>query len=88
ILTCPDDDPVVYTALAGAADVICTVDRHFYEPNVLQFCSRFGIRIMDDVELLTPCPSPGDLTARHTAQPGCLQRRRTTCQVRRSYRSL
>jgi predicted nucleic acid-binding protein len=52
ILKCPDDDPVVYTALAGAADVICTVDRHFYEPNVLQFCSRYGIRIMDDVELL------------------------------------
>jgi putative PIN family toxin of toxin-antitoxin system len=52
VLKCPDDDPVVYTALAGAADVICTVDRHFYEPNVLQFCSRYGIRIMDDVELL------------------------------------
>src|ERR1035438_6648781 len=42
ILKCSDDDPVVYTALAGAADVICTVDRHFYEPNVLQFCSRYG----------------------------------------------
>jgi putative PIN family toxin of toxin-antitoxin system len=52
VLKCPDDDPVVYTALAGAADVICTVDRHFYEPNVLEFCSRYGIRIMDDVELL------------------------------------
>ena len=48
----PDDDPVIYTALAGAADVICTVDRHFYEPGVLGFCSRYGIRIMDDVELL------------------------------------
>src|ERR1035438_2035098 len=33
ILKCPDDAPVVYTALAGAADGICTVDRHFYEPN-------------------------------------------------------
>jgi hypothetical protein len=52
VLKCPDDDPVVYTALAGAADVTCTVDRHFYEPNVLEFCSRYGIQVMDDVELL------------------------------------
>jgi predicted nucleic acid-binding protein len=38
VLNDPDDDPVVYTALAGGADVICTVDRHFYEPNVPAFC--------------------------------------------------
>jgi putative PIN family toxin of toxin-antitoxin system len=47
-----DDDPVVYTVVAGQADVICTVDRHFYEPDVLAFCSRRGIRVMSDVELL------------------------------------
>jgi putative PIN family toxin of toxin-antitoxin system len=52
ILKCPDDDPVIYTALAGEADVICTGDRHFYEPNVLEFCSRYGIRVIDDVALL------------------------------------
>ena len=27
--------PIVYTALAGQADILCTVDKHFYEPNVL-----------------------------------------------------
>ncbi|MFN0167769.1 MAG: putative toxin-antitoxin system toxin component, PIN family [Bryobacteraceae bacterium] len=47
-----DDDPVIYTALAGGADVICTVDRHFYEPDVLAFCSRQGIQLMTEVELL------------------------------------
>jgi putative PIN family toxin of toxin-antitoxin system len=52
VLEDPDDDPVVYTAVAGAADVICTVDRHFYAPNVLAFCSRRGIQVMDDVTLL------------------------------------
>lgn len=52
VLKDPDDDPVLYTALAGQADVICTVDKHFYEIPVLSFCSRYGIRLMNDVELL------------------------------------
>src|SRR5882672_3231631 len=52
ILKDPNDDPVVYAALAGAADVICTLDRHFFEPNVLSFCSKYGISVMDDLELL------------------------------------
>lgn len=46
------DDPIVYTALAGQADVLCTGDKHFYEPNVLAFCSRYRIRLMGEVELL------------------------------------
>jgi predicted nucleic acid-binding protein len=48
----PNDDPVVYTALVGQADVLCTVDRHFYDPSVLSFCARYGFQIMTDVELL------------------------------------
>ena len=42
---------------------IWDVDKHFFEPNVLSFCSRYRIRVMTDVELLrllrqlTP-PSP------------------------------
>jgi hypothetical protein len=32
--------------------VLCTVDKHFYEPNVLAFCARHGIQLMTDVELL------------------------------------
>ena len=47
-----DDDPVIYTALAGRADVLCTVDKHFFAPAVLSFCSRYGIRIQTDVDLV------------------------------------
>jgi putative PIN family toxin of toxin-antitoxin system len=52
VLKDPNDDPVVYTAVAGQADILCTVDKHFYEQSVLSFCSRNGIRLMGDVELL------------------------------------
>ena len=52
VLKDSNDDPIVYTALAGHADILCTVDKHFYEPNVLSFCVRHRIRIMTDVELL------------------------------------
>jgi putative PIN family toxin of toxin-antitoxin system len=46
------DDPVVYTAVAGKADVLCTRDAHFYEDSVKSFCTQNNIAIMDDVELL------------------------------------
>lgn len=52
VLRDPKDDPVVYTAIAAQAEVLCTVDRHFYEPNVVAFCSRHQIRLMSDLELL------------------------------------
>jgi putative PIN family toxin of toxin-antitoxin system len=52
VLRDPNDDPIIYTALAGRADILCTVDNHFYDPNVLSFCSRHGIRLMSDLELL------------------------------------
>jgi uncharacterized protein len=48
----PNDDPVVYTAVVGRADVLCTLDRDFYAPEVLAFCRERGIDIVDDVELL------------------------------------
>lgn len=49
----PDDDPVVATALSGRAEVICTTDRHFGDPQVRAFCQAYGIRIMNDAELLS-----------------------------------
>ncbi|HEY3454768.1 MAG TPA: putative toxin-antitoxin system toxin component, PIN family [Bryobacteraceae bacterium] len=52
VLADPNDDPVVYTAIAGRCDILCALDRHFYIPQVLSFCSGRGIRIMDDVALL------------------------------------
>src|SRR5258708_1011266 len=48
----PNDDPIVHTALAGQADVLCSGDKHFYGPSVLSFCSRYRIRLMSEVELL------------------------------------
>ena len=47
-----DDDPIVYTAVTGRADVLCTLDAHFHEDSVQSFCAQQGIKIMDDVELL------------------------------------
>ena len=48
----PNDDPVVYTAVAGRADVLCAMDRDFYSPEVITFCRERNIEIMNDVELL------------------------------------
>jgi len=52
VLNDPNDDPVVYTAIHGKADVLCTLDRHFYDPEVVAFCRRRGVSVMDDLELL------------------------------------
>ncbi|MGD1104632.1 MAG: hypothetical protein ABSA59_21525 [Terriglobia bacterium] len=34
--------PKVYTAIDGKADVLCTLDRDFYEPEVVAFCQQRG----------------------------------------------
>ena len=49
----PDDDLVVATAVAGRADVICTLDRHFYHDIVRDYCRQRMIEIMNDVQLLS-----------------------------------
>jgi putative PIN family toxin of toxin-antitoxin system len=46
------DKAVLGTAIAGHADVLCTMDRHFYDAKVIAFAAQHGIRIMNDVELL------------------------------------
>lgn len=48
----PQDDPILATAIAGQADVLCTLDRHFGHPEVLGFCAAHSLRVMTDVELL------------------------------------
>ena len=52
VLNDPNDDPVIYTAVVAHADVICTRDRDFYQPAVLEFCRMRNIRIVADVDLL------------------------------------
>ena len=47
------DDPIVHTAVAGAADVLCTRDRHLYDSAVTEYCRIRGIEVIDDIELLS-----------------------------------
>lgn len=48
----PDDDVVLYTAVTGHANVLCTCDTGFWEDEALAFCAAHGIEVMTDVELL------------------------------------
>ena len=48
----PDDDVIVATALAGRAQVLCTLDRHFFQSNVTKFCRDHDIEVLTDVALL------------------------------------
>lgn len=48
----PDDDPIVATAEAGKADVLCTLDRHLHRPDVVDYCRHQAVDVLTDVELL------------------------------------
>ena len=53
VLSDPADDPVLYTAADGRADILCTRNiRHFAAPQVRVFCLERGIRVMTDVDAL------------------------------------
>jgi putative PIN family toxin of toxin-antitoxin system len=52
VLNDPKDDPVVYTAVGAGADVLCARDRDFYARNVIGFCHRYKIDVMDEIRLL------------------------------------
>jgi putative PIN family toxin of toxin-antitoxin system len=47
-----NDILILQTALAGEADVICTIDRDFYEPPAAVFLARRGIAVVTDVQLM------------------------------------
>ena len=49
----PADDPIVHTAVIGQADVLCTLNRHFYHSAVIHYCQERGIVITNDVKLLS-----------------------------------
>jgi putative PIN family toxin of toxin-antitoxin system len=48
----PKDNPIVMTAVAGQAEVLCTLDRHLHEPHVVLLCADQGVRVLRDTELL------------------------------------
>jgi putative PIN family toxin of toxin-antitoxin system len=52
LLRDPTDAPVIGTALAGRADVLCTRDLDLQQPPVVRFAASRGIQILSDVELL------------------------------------
>ena len=52
IVSDPDDDPILQTAIIGRADVLCTRDAAFKHSLVDEVCRENGIRILDDVELM------------------------------------
>ena len=52
LLRDPADEPVLGTALAGNADVICTRDADFFTEEVRRFSAARGIQIMSDLDLL------------------------------------
>ena len=47
-----EDDPIVHTAVMGAADALCTLNRHFFFPAVIEYCRERGILLASDVDLL------------------------------------
>ena len=52
VISDPDDDLVLQTAIAGKADVLCSRDAAFEPDHVRQVCAAHGIRIIGDVALL------------------------------------
>jgi len=47
-----NDIIVVQTAVVGEADVICTRDRDFFDPQASAYLQKLGIAVMDDVALI------------------------------------
>jgi predicted nucleic acid-binding protein len=52
VVSDPDDDLVLQTAIAGAADLLCSRDSAFRSENVERVCAAYGIRMVDDIALL------------------------------------
>lgn len=52
VVSDPDDDPILQTAILGEADVLCTRDIAFDDLDVKDVCRAYAIRILDDVALM------------------------------------
>jgi putative PIN family toxin of toxin-antitoxin system len=47
-----DDDPVVHTAVVGRAEILCTLNRDFYDASVLEYCKQRGVLVGSDIAIL------------------------------------
>jgi putative PIN family toxin of toxin-antitoxin system len=54
----PTDEPILGTAVAGRADVLCTRDLDLCDDRVRVFAAEHGIRIIGDLELLALLDEP------------------------------
>jgi putative PIN family toxin of toxin-antitoxin system len=52
VISDPDDDPILQTAISGRADVLCTRDDAFRCEVVERVCGANGIRVLDDISLM------------------------------------
>ena len=52
ILRDPSDGPILGTALAGKANVLCTRDADLFDEAVRQFCDSRNIRVLTDLEFI------------------------------------
>jgi hypothetical protein len=52
VVSDPDDDPILQTAIVGRADVLCTRDGAFAHKIVEAVCHAHGIRILGDIALM------------------------------------
>jgi uncharacterized protein len=52
VVSDPDDDPILQTAIVGRADILCTRDEAFRHAVVEKVCTAHGIKIPDDAALL------------------------------------
>jgi putative PIN family toxin of toxin-antitoxin system len=48
----PQDIHILQTAIDGRADYLCTLDRHFFEPADVTLCSKSGLEVISDLDLL------------------------------------
>ena len=55
-----NDIAVIQTAIAGHAEIVCSMDAHFYDKEILTFSAHNGIRILRDVELIRLIRMPSE----------------------------
>jgi putative PIN family toxin of toxin-antitoxin system len=48
----PKDIVVLQTAVSGEAEIICTLDTDFYDPETIAFCATWGIEVCTDADLV------------------------------------
>lgn len=59
VLSDPDDDPIVATAVLGHAEALATWDRHLFQAQVIAYLLRYGVRVLRETELLTELRASG-----------------------------